>query len=309
LTINNDFYDGTFLNKGYNSLRMCNDQKARAIENNERRGKKIFGFTVFEIATILLAISAVFVSIYSLGVSKSNSIALADYTMQQQISFDKHSAANQLSIEINSMNQSLQNYASAYMNYYDFSDELGKNIVIDPKGNSLLRVSDKSGNGTRLYDMIVVNGIFKTRKVGGVPVRNNGTLNMIYPPIDMADVGNKVGNETYYTNNTVIDWFIVVIDNPMIPSPLYNDHGMYYVYERDISQFDKNLSRDLYVFYNFLTIAETNRQYVQNYLDSHPNSKLNGQYFDAYMDMRLNIIYVSEMAPTILKELDTEKNS
>lgn len=203
------------------------------------------------------------------------------------------------------MNQSLQQYAQEYMNYYDFSEN-GNSVIINPGTDSLFRVYDE--NLTRLYEIDVKQGVFAAKRISGKPVRNNGTLSMKYPPITLDDMGYKIGDNSYYIDNILLNQFPVVVDNPIIPRPIYNDHGMYYVYETDISKFDKDLSYDLYLFYNNLTIAESYRQYIQNYLDSHPNGKLNGQYFDAYMDMRIRIIYAANMAKKILKELDIVEN-
>lgn len=213
---------------------------------------------------------------------------------QNHIAFDKRGAASQLSIEIDSMNKSLQDYAYQYMNYYDFSKD-GKDVIINTNVNSLLRVFDESK--TRLYEISVKNGAFIAKKINGYPVRNNGTLKIRYPILTIVSEGRIEINQ-----------FPVVVDNPIIPGPLYNEHGIYYTYVTDVSKFNKNLSQDLYIFYNYITRAESDRQYIQNYLDSHPNDKLNGPHFDTYMDMRIGIISAAKMAPLILRELNAEEN-
>jgi hypothetical protein len=282
-----------------------------SIGNNgtDGQGNKFFGFTKFEVCTILIAVAAILVSIYSLGVGYSNSIAITDYTMQQQMLFDKQAAASQLIIEINSMNGSLQQYAHEYKNYYDFS-ESGRDVAIRPDMNSMFRIYDQ--NRTRLYEINVKHGEFSAKKLNARPVRDNGTLKMDFSDnsfiLTEKTMGNKVG-ENAYNINFEFRQFAVMVDYPIIPSPLYNDNGMYYVYETSLSKFDKNSSQDLYLFYNNLIRAEYNRQYIQNYLDLYPNAKLNNQYFDAYMEMRIEVMYAANMVPKILKGLEREKNA
>lgn len=268
--------------------------------NKDKSNKNDPVITTDQKIEIILAFFIIIASLFSayLGGWMANN----NYHEQQK--FDIRAAEQQLFIEINYINQSIQPYAFEYMHYYDFSVN-GKNVNVDPNTNSITLVFDE--NRTHLYEIYSVYSVFTVEKIIGFPVRTNGTLRVEYPPISGRDLGIYLGNGTDKIN-ALFGPFQVVIDNPVMPGPLYNDHGKYYAYEKDISKFNKTLSQSLYVIYNYLTRAELDRQYIQNYLDTHPSSKLNGQYFDTYMDMRSCIIFTAKRAPTVLKELEKEEN-
>jgi 5'(3')-deoxyribonucleotidase len=94
----------------------------------------------------------------------------------------------------------------------------------------------------------------------------------------------------------------------MIPPPLYNEHGMYYTYVKDVPKFNPALATKLDTFYNDITSAEADRTTIQSNTAIGWQS-LKGQYFSAYMDMRMNIINASELEPSILRELNSQSIS
>lgn len=272
-------------------------------KEDHRESKFTKGEKVMAILTGLAVLSSFFMGLYTLRINDQQSKAIANFTMQQQISFDKHAAAWQFIIEITRMNFALQGYTADYINYYDLGDENGRSIDINPHTPSLLRIHDQ--DGSRFWEVDVKPGSFVSYKLIVKPKRENGTITFECPTITPAWIATWFG--PYIPNQ--IENVSVVIDNPIIPSPLYSDHGVYYIHAADISKFNKNLSEDLFDFYDILMNAETDRQYLQNYIDSHPRAQIKGQYFDAYMDMRCDIIAAAGKAPIILEELEKEENS
>lgn len=211
---------------------------------------------------------------------------------QQQVSFDKTSTATQFYIEINSTAPSLYGLAYQYYNNYDLSTD-GNNVIVKPNGLMVLNISSKSGIEQAPY-LIVINDsrIIDARQLEQIPLRNNGSFAVITTP-------------RYYEGDFEGETNCI-LDNPIIPGILYSDQGIYYSNNKDLSKFDKNLTQDLYTYYYDLTKAESERQYIQNYLDLHPNATIEGNYFDTYMSMRLHIMNAAAIAPKILQELKEE---
>jgi hypothetical protein len=54
---------------------------------------------------------------------------MANNAYQEEQKFNRQTAAQQLSIEINSINQSIQPYVYEYMRYYDFADGNGEGLA------------------------------------------------------------------------------------------------------------------------------------------------------------------------------------
>lgn len=253
---------------------------------------KHYHLSKFEFFTLMLAVIAIIISIISIYISIINSYNIADYQITQQVSVDKKAAAEQFYIEINSTYPSLHGLASKYFDNYDISTN-GNSVIIDPNGETVLNINSISGKEEAPYLIDYIDGsIVSAKQLDEIPLRDNGSMALVTPP--RLYIGDTKG-EVY-----------CIVDNPIIPGPLYRDNGVYYAYIKDISKFDANLSQDLYVYYNEITKAESDRQYIQSYLDSHPNGTIEGNYFDIYMNMRLNVMDAACLAPRILQELENE---
>jgi len=208
---------------------------------------------------------------------------MANNNYHEQQKFDKQAAAQQLFIEIKSLNDSLVNYANIYINFNDLRDERGKNIGIYPNINWFLMLNNWDENQS-YWCFCMKDHNFNAWQEVSIPTRINNITKFERPDLDNSSIvalGNKTENGWILEAPVEIINVSVIVDNPIIPYLLYNEHGMYYVYETDLSKFDKNLSEDLYLFYNLLGNAESDREYIQNYLDLHPNKRLNKQYFNA----------------------------
>jgi hypothetical protein len=227
---------------------------------------------------------------------------ITGYFTNQQIDLDKKSTAQQLSNDMSNLDIQLRFYSQAYTQNLDLSKTgaIWPDDVINPNSNTptLLIVDDTNNTATAPYVIAMNNGTYEETKLnteGLARIRSPfyGYLKepAVYP-IQLADPKNSI----YCT-----------LSYPIMPAQLYNEHGVYYEYGTHMSGFNnKNLSQDLYVFYYLLAQAESDRQYVQNYLDSHPNAKLERQYFNAYMEMRWDVIHASRMTDPILGELNAE---
>lgn len=212
----------------------------------------------------------------------------------RQISFDKQGAAQQFSIEISSLNDTLQTYATLYSQNKDLTCG-GSEVNIDPNKITVLMLGDEIP-----YELVFNNRSITAYK--GYPNYSSGD-----PQIYV--VGFKFPNAP-----KVSTFQSCQISTPIIPPTLYNEHGMYYAYVKDIPKFEPTLARNLNTFYNKITTAETDRQYIQNYLDSRNDipigsQSIRGQYFSAYMDMRMNVIDAAQMEPEIKQELETQSQN
>lgn len=215
---------------------------------------------------------------------------VVDYQMNNQSISERQSTAKQLSTEIELLNPNLQEYASYYKKGFDL-DVGGKNPEIEPNVDNYFIISTKNNSalpnilkanesGYYLYHLTIIS-------------LHNGTGDFSWPNI--------------YPPNTV---FFAKLDTPIIPPPLYNEHGMYYLYAKDISNFDTKEFTDLYLFYTQIAKAESDRASLQTYLSTYGyNDELKGQYFNTYMDMRLNILNAAKIEPKVIEELNNETNS
>jgi hypothetical protein len=255
--------------------------------------------TKFEVATLALSLVAILLSAYSTHVSYENARNLTDYQinqqMEQQILFDKQGAAKQFAIEISSINPLIQSYAVCYFNNFDLTSK-GKNIFVDRNSDTYLLVNSSDKTLTRTPFLLILNN--DTVKEARV----------IITPMNTDNNGNdKVNINLPDSKNSIDD---CVLSNPIIPSQLYNDHGMYYTYIQDIPKFNSQLAYDLDTFYYEISSAEADRKYIQEYLATQERSQeryvLENQYFVAYMNMRVNIMKASKLAPRIIEELNEE---
>jgi hypothetical protein len=213
----------------------------------------------------------------------------------RQIAFDKQGAAQQFSIEITSMKETLHIYATSYFQNKDIMCN-GSNIYVDRNKITALNFGDIS----RPYKLIYNNQSITVYKGYPDPHYSNMKFDYVgFFPLSTTPIAPIEISSCYPT-------YIIM------PPPLYNEHGMYYTYVTDIPKFDSKLATKLNIFYNDVTSAEANRQYVQTYLNQNVGNSvttwqtLKGQYFSAYMDMRMSIINASELEPSILQELDQQ---
>lgn len=223
------------------------------------------------------------------------------YFTNQQTLNEKRGTIQQLLTDISALDITLQFYKQAYVQNLDLAkkgtvwpDDL---LQINPNVPTLLIVDDVSNTATAPYIIKMDNGRYEETKLN-----NEGLARLRLPykggtpavyPIQLADPENS---------------FYCTLSYPIMPPQLYNEHGMYYVYGPRLGGLSENLSADLYAFYYLIEQAEYNRQYVQNYIDSNPDSFLTGQYFNAYMEMRDDIIRASQLSDIIVGELNEEKN-
>jgi hypothetical protein len=242
---------------------------------------------------IILAILAIFGTILGaiIGGFLTNQGAVDQWN--RQISFDKKGAAQQFSIEITSFNGTLQTYASEYSQNKDLTCG-GSEVNIDPNRLTVLMLG-----GDIPYELVFNNGSITAYK--GYPNYSSGNSQGYIVGYKFPDAPQ---NPTFQS---------CVISTPIIPPTLYNEHGMYYFYVKDIPKFDPDLSKKLNVFYNDITSSEADRAYIQNYLDLNKvnpigiqSQSLKGQYFSAYMDMRMDIMNASELEPIIVEELNQQ---
>ena len=218
----------------------------------------------------------------------------------RQISFDKRTAAEQLYTDVGFLDLKLQYDSSAYTQNLDLSktgSQWPDNVInINHNSTTWLVVDDvdntaiapyliKISGDTYAVKRLETSGLARTRS----PFSNVGMTAV--PPVLLPDPKNTIYSTLSY---------------PIMPVQLYNDHGTYYVYQTHMGKFNADLSQRLYLLYYTVAQAEAERQYVQNFIDSHPNTPLTRQYFDAYMQMRADIIDASQMTDVILGELKTE---
>jgi len=235
-------------------------------------------------------------TIITIIVSSITAFAVVLFASWLSISFDKQGAAEQFSLEITSMNESLQSYASIYTHNYDIVCEGNPVPDINSKNTVILLLDDSSIP----YELKINNHSIFTIKG--------------YPDY-VSDDRRLIGH--FYHNPQDPDFTSCSLSRVYLPPSLYNEHGMYYSYIRDIPKFDADLAKNIDIFYNDITTAEANRQYLQNYFDvksvdsPYRQAELTqNQYFSAYMEMRKNIMNASELEPVLIQELNNEnKNS
>jgi hypothetical protein len=212
--------------------------------------------------------------------------------IKEQIEFNKKAIATQLFIEINLMNPSLQINAENYSRNYDLmanNESLDKNLELD----GVYLITHKNNKSS--YEMIIHKGIYTQ------------SARMIDAPYYYNGEKYSVTVTTIHKEDSTV-YIPTTLENPILPSPLYFEHGMYHIYAKDLVNFNKNLAQNLYIFYNKLINAESNRAFLQAYADSKDGniSDLSGRYFDSYMDMRFNVIEASKMVQDLLNDLNIE---
>lgn len=104
--------------------------------------------------------------------------------------------------------------------------------------------------------------------------------------------------------------------------PLYSNTGLYFSMTEDIGKFDKNLSRNLFIFYDNLNRAESNRNRIvedEIFYRTHPN--LEGTNIAEYKnqslleakvltyEMRARVTNSAKLIPILKEELNTYINS
>ena len=189
---------------------MANKEKNSTNKDNH--------FTKFEIITIIFTIIATLVSIVSIYVSIQNAYSIADYQMNQQITFDKRSAAQQLLIEIESLNKTIQYYANAYYSGVDLSDN-GTNINLNPHKNIVLIVTPESDFTINSipFEVSYINNTIKSHQL---PFK-------IYNTQDARTITVTLGG--YPTDVKIAHCQVFPIAMPL---KLYDDNGIYYISKR-----------------------------------------------------------------------------
>ncbi|MHC1686835.1 MAG: hypothetical protein AB9879_03885 [Methanothrix sp.] len=91
----------------------------------------------------------------------------------------------------------------------------------------------------------------------------NGTIEFL------EGLGSKNSNETVI-NVTDLVSSGVIFD---IKTPIYKDNGLYFVFQKDISKFDSNLSANIYIYYSKLLSAEHGRQYTHEIVSKDPTGQ------------------------------------
>ena len=244
--------------------------------------------------TIIIAIVAIAATVIGSVVGAFLTNQGATDQWNRQMSFDKQGAAQQFSIEITSLNDTLQAYASEYSQNKDITCG-GSEVIINPNKTTALMLG------------------------GGIPyllVFNKGSIASYRGYPNYTDIGSQVSVVGYkFPNAPEHPTFqSCEISVPIIPPTLYDEHGMYYNYIKDIPKFNPVLAKSLNFFYNDITSAESKRAYIQNYLDSNNvppigTRFIKHQYFSAYMDMRMNIIEASKLEPVLVDALNSQSIS
>ena len=236
-----------------------------------------------------------------------STIAIPFATNYFQTQTQKKDMAAQLYIEIFDKNRSLSFYYMEYESYTDMRSLSSDGTqLVDTTSNDIVLQPVFSPDEKNIYLHYTNNGSYYDDEAAGVgATMTNGVLTRI-PAIGVPIPHNQVKNNQLVGSFSMIMKPYCILDYPIIPGPIYNEHGMYYIYAKDISMFDGDLPQNLYTYYSVLTAAESDRAYIQSYLDMNPNASLNGQYFIAYMNMRSDLIRANQLAPTILTELSNE---
>lgn len=91
----------------------------------------------------------------------------------------------------------------------------------------------------------------------------NGTIEFL------EGLGSKNGNETIINVTDSVSSG-VIFD---IKTPIYRDNGLYFVFQKDISEFDSNLSANIYIYYSKLLSAELGRQHIHEAASEDPTGR------------------------------------
>lgn len=267
--------------------------------------QKIHGIIVK--AWIWLKNNAVQIGVIVAIIGVIATIAVPFATNYSQTQTEKKDMAAQLYIEIFAKNRSLVPYYMEYESYTDMRSLSSDGTqLVGTTSNGFALQPVFSPDEKNIYLHYTNNGSYYEDDAAGVgATMTNGVLTRI-PAIGLPIPNNQVKNNQIVGSFKMTMKPYCILDYPIIPGPIYNEHGMYYIYTKDISMFDGDLPQNLYTYYSVLTDSESNREYIQSYLDMNPNAPLNGQYFIAYMDMRSDIIRANQLAPTILTELSNE---
>ena len=221
-----------------------------------------------------------------MGAYLNNQAAMESWN--RSITFDKAGASQQFSIEIESMNQTLQFYGLQYFMNTDLSYNGSNFGEIKPDVPVLLMITAHDAPSYP-YEIVLYNdSVTFNSKSFIVPGYVNGGIVNYTSIYGIPPNGYEILRSLTF---------------PIIPTKLYDDHGMYYVYVKDIPKFNPKLANDLNIFYNEVASAESDREYLQNYIDANKDNKIQYQYFNTYMDMRVNIMKASKLAPILLQEL------
>lgn len=233
------------------------------------------------------------ISIFIAGSVTSN-INYAFYN--DTIKFDKQAAAQQLLIEINAMKPNLLEYSDLYTHNYDLYTERGYLFGDDPNVEYIIEVRSKNKTELQPYEIDIINSRCEGAGIMGVtPVSEGSGRHRLVPSPNILLPSYEVVNCT--------------IGTTMIPPPLYNENGLYYLYIKDFSKFNnKSLSVALYRFYKDIIDAESNRRQVQNFLDTNHNTNFENQSLYAYMDMRMEIMRAAANIDNITRDLEKEVN-
>jgi hypothetical protein len=94
-------------------------------------------------------------------------------------------------------------------------------------------------------------------------------------------------------------------------TPYYSSDGLYYAFQHDISKFDKSLSQDIYLFYEYVNDIETRREYLSEMMGKYPSflnyTKMEQyQFNDSYETMYSQIEWCLIHAPSIEYRLSKE---
>lgn len=273
-----------------------------SIENETEPNNTTVGLNKNEKMTMFLAALAIVVSVlsilaslYSCNVSIQSAYNLSDYQMKQQTSFDKQGAAEQFAIEISSIDPLIQSYAFYYFNNVDLTSK-GKNIIVGLDADTYLLINSSNKTLTHTPFLLILNNntVKEARIIAThMNIDKNGNVSV---NIKLPDSENSIDD--------------CVLSNPIIPSQLYSDNGMYYTYVRDIPKFNPRLAYDLDTFYYEISSAEAERRYIQEYIATQNETQggyvLGNQYFVAYMNMRVNIMKASKLSHIVINELNEE---
>jgi hypothetical protein len=253
----------------------------------------------YQLAQFILAFIAIIVSF-------GTAYKVIDYQMNEQTKFDKHVAAKQFELEIESINQPIESYFNFYANCRDLTSN-GEPINLNKDVLYNILVADKA-NDVIPQAIIIDDMNMKPAPLLFIPpIYKKGTFDYDWNIYFM--LVSNYNNGKNYTSSKVVN-VTATVDNPLIPSPLYNEHGMYYVYQKDLYNFNASLAQDLYIFYMYLTTAEIERQHMQECFDnsSYPFI-LTQNDFKSYMTMRSCILASRTYSKQILQELKKEENS
>ena len=248
----------------------------------------------FEKFYLLVSKQGNYILIFSIIISVLTAYGVAKFEIDNQKTFSKHAAAEQIAFEIKSKYPYLLSYSEFYGNLSDLTSN-NANLKVNLSEDTIVYVYDKN-HGSAPYVIEFKNG----RAIMGAP-----RFSLLYIDGQTIIATPKTDNP----QNPVVEKN-ATIGMPVLPQrPLYSDHGMYYFYVSDVPYFDNNTAEDIFNFYDKLSTAESEREYISQFLNTNPNSNSSGYYFADYMDMRANIMGATDMIPTLLTELNNETKS